>query len=390
MFGSEILDVGIGLALFYSLLAILATTFRELVEALLKSRGRTLERAIEEMLGPDNARQLYNHPLLNGLYRGVHRKEDRALLGFRASAAEIGRRIAEPIRRRHSLPSYIPARTFALALFDTVTSQSGFGRRVPAGDDQGGRSTPFLSLTHARRTIEARGHRLGNAEVAVLTAIDAAQYDVDRAIAELEAWYNGSMDRAAGWYKRQTQWIILLVAVLLTVTLNANSLTIADHLYRNPSARDAFVQRASTAIPDTAAQALQFHEVRAQLDSLRLPLGWPAEVDQRRERIEYAGQQWLGWLITILAICLGAPFWFDVLNKLMVIRSTVKPREKSQEEGSEDRAAQSRTQVIAGGGWPALPPQAGAVPAGFPPPEQPQGPGERGDLQQLREPISIR
>jgi hypothetical protein len=34
---------------------------------------------------------------------------------------------------------------------------------------------------------------------------------------------------------------------------------------------------------------------------------------------------------------LGAPFWFDLLNKFMVIRSTVKPHEKSPEEGSEDK-----------------------------------------------------
>jgi len=41
--------------------------------------------------------------------------------------------------------------------------------------------------------------------------------------------------------------------------------------------------------------------------------------------------------MTAFAVSLGAPFWFDILNKIMVIRSTVKPREKSREEGSEDR-----------------------------------------------------
>jgi hypothetical protein len=46
-----------------------------------------------------------------------------------------------------------------------------------------------------------------------------------------------------------------------------------------------------------------------------------------------------GWLLTALAISLGAPFWFDLLNKIMVIRSTVKPHEKSPEEASEDRQA---------------------------------------------------
>jgi hypothetical protein len=33
---------------------------------------------------------------------------------------------------------------------------------------------------------------------------------------------------------------------------------------------------------------------------------------------------------------LGAPFWFDLLNQIMVIRSTVKPEEKSDTEASKD------------------------------------------------------
>jgi hypothetical protein len=45
---------------------------------------------------------------------------------------------------------------------------------------------------------------------------------------------------------------------------------------------------------------------------------------------------WLGWLISALAISLGAPFWFDTLNRIMVIRSTIKPHEKSREQESKD------------------------------------------------------
>ena len=44
----------------------------------------------------------------------------------------------------------------------------------------------------------------------------------------------------------------------------------------------------------------------------------------------------LGWLLTALAVSMGAPFWFDLLNKFIVIRSTVKPKEKSPEEKSKD------------------------------------------------------
>ena len=46
-----------------------------------------------------------------------------------------------------------------------------------------------------------------------------------------------------------------------------------------------------------------------------------------------------GWLLTAFAVCLGAPFWFDVLNKFIVVRSTVKPREKSGVEAPKEPQA---------------------------------------------------
>jgi hypothetical protein len=70
---------------------------------------------------------------------------------------------------------------------------------------------------------------------------------------------------------------------------------------------------------------------------------WPGS------RAELSGQfasHLLGWLLTAIAVSFGAPFWFDTLNKIMVIRSTVKPREKSGDEGSEDRQPSTRTQPV--------------------------------------------
>ena len=54
----------------------------------------------------------------------------------------------------------------------------------------------------------------------------------------------------------------------------------------------------------------------------------------------------LGWLVTALAVMLGAPFWFDVLNRIMVIRSTVKPHEKSPEEPSQDGGSDKVQRVV--------------------------------------------
>jgi hypothetical protein len=40
----------------------------------------------------------------------------------------------------------------------------------------------------------------------------------------------------------------------------------------------------------------------------------------------------LGWFLTGVAVSLGAPFWFDTLNRFMNIRATgTAPNEKGQD-----------------------------------------------------------
>jgi hypothetical protein len=86
---------------------------------------------------------------------------------------------------------------------------------------------------------------------------------------------------------------------------------------------------------------------RCELNALGLPMGWSGSGDVMMtwpgwHWKQYGGWWWqiywhgVGWLLTALAISLGAPFWFDLLNKFIVIRSTVKPKEKSPEDKSKD------------------------------------------------------
>ena len=52
---------------------------------------------------------------------------------------------------------------------------------------------------------------------------------------------------------------------------------------------------------------------------------------------------WLGWLLTSIAVSLGAPFWFDTLNRFMNIRNAGRapdePRDKSSKTPEVEDAA---------------------------------------------------
>jgi len=247
-------------------------------------------------------------------------------------------------------PSYIPARNFALALMDMAA-------RGPETDAlTSGATAAEVTVANIRANVAS----LGNPPVqrALLTALDAAEGSLDRARENVERWFDSGMDRVSGWYKRSTQWIVFTIGLAIAIGLNIDAIAVAEYLYRNDAARAAIVEHARIATADTAFLERSYAQTMSDLQSLDLPIGWSHVVfgmpwaarqerrviDGRPRTVTVRNGFWdsifsplAGWLCTALAATLGAPFWFDLLNKVMVIRSTVKPAEKSPEEGSEDR-----------------------------------------------------
>jgi hypothetical protein len=338
MFNSAMLEVAIGVVFVYVLFATFCTVVREVLEGFLKTRAAYLDRGVRELLhdlgGTGLAKELYTHPLIYGLYRGVY--------------PQGGSGNPSALARGGNLPSYIPTNNFALALIDIVAQKpltSGQGR-------------PPLTVDSLRDAVNKIADP--SLQRIMTSALDFAGDDIERVRANLAAWFDSGMDRVSGWYKRSTQGIIFVIALVCAVTVNVDTIAIANYLYQNDTVRHALVAQAGAAKAgelDNKTAA----ELKNRLDALRLPIGWPVEETpaaagagaptKPAKDTSLAPRQWLmvaaGWLLTALAATLGAPFWFDVLNRLMVIRSTVKPHEKSPEEASEDRQAVNRAAATA-------------------------------------------
>jgi hypothetical protein len=341
-----IIDVAIGIIVVFILVSMICSAVREAIEALTKTRAAYLEHGLRELLHDKGAvglaTSVYNHPLVYSLYSGNYKPKAQPRRWWLALGG--------------SLPSYIPSRNFAMALMDIAAR--GLHTDVASSTE----TAPLVSLDAIRKNVG----NLQNAPVQrlLLSAIDAAQGDLNKLQKNLETWFDTGMDRVSGWYKRSTQWILFGIGLFVAVSLNVNTITIADYLSRTPAARAAMVETA-TRLQEEQAKAPKDQQAKAKetLESLNLPIGWkmwPTTL-----------QAWLvtifGLLLTAFAATLGAPFWFDVLNKVMVIRSTVKPHEKSPEEASEDRQRPKEpppvvVQTGAGAGEAAAPPPS-------PPPE---------------------
>ena len=318
MFGSEILEIALGLVLVFLLMSLVLTAVQEAIEAWLRSRAGDLNRAIFELLQNDKAllRRFYDHPLIFALHRGN--------LGLPADdgAADDGdyQRLDRAVRK--NMPSYIPRETFAAALLDMI--ESG----------------------------ECRNDKL-NHSYGALSRL--AGGDLAKVRAELESWYDGAMDRASGWFKRRTQVTLFGLGLAAALLFNVNAFVIARHLATDEQSRIYATRYAERITADGEPTPAQIAAFQQQLESnVGLPIGWSAtsvdKISQGFPEVSMKLSDWRatlgallplltflgGYLATAFAMMLGAPFWFDVLNRVMVIRSTVKPKEKSPDEPSED------------------------------------------------------
>jgi hypothetical protein len=171
----------------------------------------------------------------------------------------------------------------------------------------------------------------------LLLALDSSRGDLSTAQAHIETWFNNGMERVSGWYKRRTQAVLLGLGLLVAVALNVDTLKVVHELYRNDAVRAGAVRQAEAAVKDGTITPGMSEKAMSTLGALNLPVGW-----EKREKdhwcstfMEQAPGSIVGWLLTAIAVSLGAPFWFDVLNRFSVIRSAIKPLEKPGMEAAE-------------------------------------------------------
>lgn len=344
MFGLEVLDLALGMIFIYLLLSLICTAINELIESFLKLRSVDLEQGIREILqdydGNGLAKQFYDHPIIFSLFRDTY---DPEKIRNRGSSNNKKKRYT----RGTGLPSYIPAKTFSFAMLDVLAKSN-----VPV---QGGTANaeppdPMAALRNGIMNNPALQSNPRLQQV-VLSVANASGGEVSKVREIIEGWYNSSMDRVSGWYTRRVKRIIFVMGFILAIAMNADSIAIFNSLANDKPVRNAVVAQA-TAFHENHPDSVPPTELRTSTESLKklgLPIGWgwrsdlnhKAEISNLKAVPPAGFYSWLvkilGWLATALAISLGAPFWFDMLNKIMVVRATVKPAEKSPEEGSEDR-----------------------------------------------------
>lgn len=410
-----ILDVAIGLVFVFLIVSLLCTSLQEAVAA---SRGSRSKMLVESVVGLLTGTPLAKPNPTTGFFPSVLRffeRKDRAakpsdvvnqlptdtpaeVKGI--AKALIDHPMLDGLAKPGQAPSYIPARTFALCLLDSISKASpedGPGKSIPV------KAVKRLPECGLRRSLLLMAKNAGD---------DPAAFQDN-----IEDWYDDFMDRVSGWYKRKVQVVTFFFGLLIAGGLNIDAIEITRVLWKEGAIRGLTV---TSAMQLNAADSKVIDREAAEkaLKGSGLPVGWwppqlsrlscmnskePArasirvcmvgkqtenqnetqkdekspDVKTRQQEIpgeapsqeqkpdvpETSGNggkesnqeadliglvsvfllMLVGWIITAFAASFGAPFWFSLLDKLLAIRGAGRrpPR------GDQTPERQARQQAAA-------------------------------------------
>jgi hypothetical protein len=291
----------IGLVLMFFVLALTASSIVEVISRLAGKRAANLESALAAMLAGTAATD-------QDVEKALKLFKDTSIYDSAKGAA--GKSL---IRRKWKRPSYLSAKSFADAITEIRVAQT----QLPAG------------VNKRFQAIEA----------------DVGK-EITKVKAGLEHWFDESMERVSGAYKRWSTMLLFVFGLAIAVAANASAFHVADRLWHDPVTRQAVADSASKVAAEGqgATELKSIVEATNKLEALHLPVGWSkAETKDWRKGSWWPGNwTWnqsahvLGWLVSAFLVMLGAPFWFDILSKAVSLRSSggkpeVAPKDATSE-----------------------------------------------------------
>lgn len=181
----------------------------------------------------------------------------------------------------------------------------------------------------------------------------------------IETWFNDTMDRLSGWYKRKAQLTAFFIGAAAALLLNIDTIQITTQLWKEPALREAIsanaeiiMQQYQQAYPTGEGDPISALQT-AQDQYIGLPVGWSLNVVQLNpeETCSFSpgpgqvfgiiwnqecrrpfgatsstnGLWWMfaklvGIIMTGMASAQGSSFWFDIFMKIVNVRSAgIKP-----------------------------------------------------------------
>jgi hypothetical protein len=309
---TALLDTAIGLTLVYLGAALFVTIANESIAGIFNSRGKMLYGNVKTLLGQTGLDNLVQS---SPIFKAMMRAEGQ-------------------------LRSYVDPQVLAQTLIGTVLGPNVAPASSPA-------QKPDL-----RSAIQ----RLPESDVksVLWTLAQSADDSIDKLSKGLSHWIDRSLTVLGEGYKRRVQVLSFCLGLVMAIGFNIDTLWVTQRLYRDKELRESIAMAAEQFSDKTSREAFdrcrqmppeqrmktpECAPIEGMADAFakraetfgKLPIGWESAKQFRTYGLpsqEGGIASWfarvLGWLLTALAVSVGAPFWFDLLNRFVNIRSSIR------------------------------------------------------------------
>jgi cell fate (sporulation/competence/biofilm development) regulator YlbF (YheA/YmcA/DUF963 family) len=374
-----VFDIALGLVFIYLTLSLIASEIQELISTVLQWRAKHLKQSIELLMAGGSqtgsqeiekavelVKELYGDPIINTLNQQA---KDGIEKGFRDVTKTINSKVS---KEKQSAPSYIPSETFAITLLETLkipqlieyvknpTTQTNLHmilasyKELKTGiNDKNSESYQKIQSIYGeidqnqnfQNLVKSLPDHVPEKLINSLSVIadrsrikiNDLKEEMNQFKKEVETWFDRSMDRASGVYKRNAKGVAILIGISIAILTNTDTFHLLKRLSQDSAIRSAITQSASSQQINYINDPNARMQIQKLLGDASVPIGWqnisqqldlePLRTSQGNTANAVLRKIWkviamlCGWLLSGLAIAMGAPFWFDVLNKVINVRN---------------------------------------------------------------------
>jgi hypothetical protein len=341
-----ILDLVVGIVFLFFLLSIICSSIVEMVLTIKKVRADVLGQWLLH---------IFDTKIINA-------KKEEVSLGQEIMDHCAVTALSDPKKA----PSYIDTKNFVSAVLDKIAAYSKVVSPKSIDDYIQSIESSAAISTELKRTFLIYAAEVKDTLNEITVKTTGA---IEMFRSKIENWYDSNMDRLTGTLKQKyTRRFTLITGIIVTLLMNADTMEISKYLYNNPEMREKLAARAyetsaddsikhdmekiktNSAINDSVKLTVnQLNDsLKAKLDVVNkahaalkesIPLGWSSSeftIDNEEGGwIGFLLRKLIGMAVTVIAIMMGAPFWFDVLNKISNLRGVGKrPAESKKNDNT--------------------------------------------------------
>jgi hypothetical protein len=425
MFGSDILEVAVGLAFIYLLLSLICSAVVETIAVLpfTNWRGWALNRALTRLLGSLWTADLKTHPLIRGSLpdSSLNFQSDKttdhiepknfvnaliSTLVEKSGENEPSQnmpdmRIRTGIGKLFEIPKDTGFSNAGSKILDILDIIKEAPTKINAEDSKK-RNDLIESINQVvGRWVLQPSEPLKDSQKLLNTLFLAANKNPTEFPEVLEAWFETEMKRVSAWYKRWTSVWLSIAAVIAVTAFDVDTINVANTLWNDPVLRSNVADMASKKVKDLEKSDTEFQEAMKKCNEFiknpsqptsgtngntKTTIGSPptkgssesiktainfcnaaaakagglsktaqeslGELQKRKLPIGNPGESWgkqwntdtdptktdlqrdwgallshaFGLVVSAIMISLGAPFWFDTLNRLVNVRLSGRPK----------------------------------------------------------------